>query len=96
MTSSVGLQRGTSRRLSTNDWRAWSNSLVTRVAKRKDKKHPHPRMHQSQRTADTAQPQSKSQTDPDERRSHRREEGVLSRIEDITYKVLRQHQPKKS
>jgi len=39
-------------------------------------------------------PSTKSQ-DPDDRRSHRREETVLSRIEDITYKVLRQHEPKK-
>ncbi len=32
----------------------------------------------------------------EDRRSHRREEGVMSQIEDITYKVLRQHEPKRS
>lgn len=78
------------------DWQIWSSNVVIRVAKRKEKKHPHPRMHQPHRTADSTQSQSKSQPNPDERRSHRREEGVLSRIEDITYKVLRQHEPKKS
>jgi hypothetical protein len=52
-------------------------------------------MHQPQRTADSTHSQAKSQSDADERRARRREEGVLSRIEDITYKVLRQHEPKK-
>jgi hypothetical protein len=52
-------------------------------------------MHQPQHPADSAQSQSKSQSEADERRARRREEGVLSRIEDITYKVLRQHEPKK-
>ena len=70
--------------------------MAEKRGKKKEKKHPHSRMHQPHRTADTNQSQSKDQSDADERRSHRREEGVLSRIEDITYKVLRQHEPKKS
>jgi len=52
-------------------------------------------MHQPQRTADNTHSQAKSQSDADERRARRREESTLSRIEDITYKVLRQHEPKK-
>jgi hypothetical protein len=80
---------------SSADWQIWSSNVVKRVAKRKDKKHPHPRMHQPHGTADTNHSQSKSQSEADERRARHREEGVLSRIEDITYKVLRQHEPKK-
>jgi hypothetical protein len=90
MTSSVGLSA-----TSGADWQIWPINSVKRVAKRKDKKHPHPRMHQPQRTADSNHSQAKSQSDADERRARRREEGVLSRIEDITYKVLRKHEPKK-
>jgi len=52
-------------------------------------------MHQPHRNADADQIQSKKPSDSEDRRSRRREEGVLSRIEDITYKVLRQHEPKK-
>jgi hypothetical protein len=91
MTSSVGLSAS-----SSADWQIWSSNVVTRVAKRrKDKKHPTPRMHQPHGTADTNHSQVKSQSAADERRARQREEGVLSRIEDITYKVLRQHEPKK-
>jgi hypothetical protein len=52
-------------------------------------------MHQAHGSADSKTSQSKSQSEADERRARHREEGVLSRIEDITYKVLRQHEPKK-
>ena len=52
-------------------------------------------MHPPLRATETKQPQSQNSSDAEERRSHRREEGVLSRIEDVTYKVLRQHEPKK-
>jgi hypothetical protein len=77
------------------DWQTWSSNVVKRVAKRKEKKHPHSRMHQPHGTAETKIAQSKNQSEADERRARQREEGVLSRIEDITYKVLRQHEPKK-
>jgi hypothetical protein len=80
---------------SSADWQTWSGNVVKRVAKRKERKHPHPRMHQPHGTADSKISQSKSQSEADERRARHREEGVLSRIEDITYKVLRQHEPKK-
>jgi len=83
------------KRYSPAHWQIWPSNAVRRVAKRKDEKYPHPRMHQPQRTADSTHSEAKSQSDADERRARRREEGVLSRIEDITYKVLRQHEPKK-
>jgi hypothetical protein len=51
-------------------------------------------MHQPQ-AGHSAPSQTSDSTKSDERRARRREEGVLSRIEDITYKVLRQHEPKK-
>ena len=52
-------------------------------------------MHDTHRTPETNSSSSQSAADAGERRSRQREEGVLSRIEDITYKVLRQHEPKK-
>jgi hypothetical protein len=66
--------------------------VAKRVAKRKDKKKP-PNMHVPHGTPQSSAAQAKNQAD--ERRARQREESVLSRIEDITYKVLRQHEPKK-
>ena len=37
--------------------------------------------------------QAPSLAEREERRTRRREEGALSRIEDITYNVLRKHKP---
>src|SRR5882672_4418347 len=101
MTSSVGLRRRPAHtssagwrtqtdRLANAGWQTWSSNVAKRVAKRKEKKHPHSRMHQPHGTAETKISQSKSQSEADERRARQREQGVLSRIEDITYKVLRQ------
>lgn len=101
MTSSVGLRRrpaaqtGRLADAGWQTWQTWSSNVVKRVAKRKEKKHPHSRMHPPHGTAETKISQAKSQSEADERRARQREEGVLSRIEDITYKVLRQHEPKK-
>lgn len=53
-------------------------------------------MHQPYRTTEKKKSQSTHPSDTEDRRSHNREEGVISQIEDITYKVLRQHDPKKS
>jgi hypothetical protein len=53
-------------------------------------------MHQPLGNANTNHSQGKSESAADERRARQREEGTLSRIEDITYKVLRKHEPKKS
>jgi len=53
-------------------------------------------MQKTNRLPDTSQAESADSPDSSEdRRSHHREKGVLSHIEDITYKVLRQHEPKK-
>lgn len=82
-------------RLAIPDSNTWSSNVVKSVAKRKDKKKPTPRMHPPHGSADTKHSQTKSQSAADDRRARQREEGVLSRIEDITYKVLRQHEPKK-
>jgi hypothetical protein len=92
MTSSAGSGRRPAAQ--TGGLETWSSNVAKRVAKRKEKKHPHSRM-QPHGTADTKISPSKSQSEADERRARQREEGVLSRIEDITYKVLRQHEPKK-
>lgn len=50
-------------------------------------------MHPPHSNPESSLAQAKRQAD--DRRARQREENVLSRIEDITYKVLRQHEPKK-
>jgi hypothetical protein len=66
------------------------------MVKKKGKKDRAYRMHQPYRTTEKKKSQSTHPSDTEDRRSHNREEGVISQIEDITYKVLRQHDPKKS
>lgn len=63
-------------------------------AKKKEKKKRAHRMHQPHRATDSQKSQS-AMPSAEERRTQRRDDGVISRIEDITYKVLRQHEPKK-
>jgi hypothetical protein len=63
------------------------------MVKKKNRRNTNRRMHSHPPAENLPLPSIKSQDD--DRRSHRREETVLSRIEDITYKVLRQHEPKK-
>ena len=53
-------------------------------------------MRQPQRLPDSDQDKNQNSANAEERRSHRREDSVISRIEDVTYKVLRQHEPKKA
>ena len=45
------------------------------------------------RTPENDSSQSTNLSEREERRSQNRKEGVISRIEDITYKVLRKHEP---
>ncbi|MGA9043060.1 MAG: hypothetical protein WB421_21200 [Terriglobales bacterium] len=40
-------------------------------------------------------PDTKPETDLDDRRSQSRTETILSEIEDVTYKILRKHEDKK-
>ena len=59
----------------------------------RDRKHG---MHNTHRAPETKPSEPQTPVTSEERRSHHREDGVLSKIEDITYKVLRQHEPKRS
>lgn len=65
-----------------------------KTAEKKEKKKKAHRMHQHPRATDSQESKS-AMPSAEERRTQRRDEGVISRIEDITYKVLRQHEPKK-
>ena len=49
--------------------------------------------HPSQRVPESADPKAENSDEREDRRSRRRDEGAISRIEDITYSVLRKHKP---
>ena len=46
-----------------------------------------------QRTSEGADPKADNSAEREDRRARRRDEGAISRIEDITYTVLRKHKP---
>jgi len=51
------------------------------------------KMDPAQRPSEGVDPKSESSSEGEDRRSRRRDEGAISRIEDITYSVLRKHKP---
>lgn len=51
------------------------------------------KMDNNQQSTDDGDSTAESAAEREERRTRRRDEGTLSRIEDITYKVLRKHKP---
>jgi len=50
-------------------------------------------MDPAQRTSERVDPKPETSSDREDRRTRRRDEGAISRIEDITYAVLRKHKP---
>ena len=65
---------------------------VARKDPQRERGHSHG-MDEFPRTPENDSSQSTKLSEREERRSQNRKEGVISRIEDITYKVLRKHEP---